>query len=304
MTAASSVIGRVIDNTALDAFMRCPRLYYFSMILNRRHAEGSKSAALQYGSSWHHAMEAHYKGASREAVHAFVMSKWHEPTAAEDYRTLSRVLMEYDNYLKTYGTPDEEAARGLGKTLGTPGAMLVELPVELSIPGVRHPYAGKIDRIFERNGLFYVEDHKTTSRFDKGYFNSWTLSQQFKGYAVIAQILTGKPIAGVRCNLHVCHKSDSAFERDTIPFSQDILTETIENLDKWMWRLENAAITASDGHIEAAYPANFNACAGRFGMCSYAGVCSSGRRIRQQVLEQDFDIAPWEPLTVDEESAL
>jgi PD-(D/E)XK nuclease superfamily protein len=295
----SAAIGRTIDNTALNDYQTCPRKYYFGMVLHRR--SNDRSAALNYGTMWHTIMEAHYKGHTRALIHALITGKYANTATEGDYRTAARALLEYDNYVAQYGDVASEERAGAGKTLGVGNDCLVELPVELNLTGVRHPYAGKIDRLYEKNGLYYVEDHKTTSVLNKNYFTQWTLAQQMKGYAILGQLLIGKPIAGVRINLHVCRKSDSEFLRDVIPFSQAILDETQRALDLWMWRIETSAINAANGDIEAAYPPNFNACSGKYSMCQYAGVCSLSARVRMKALETDFPVHAWNPLEVNDE---
>lgn len=269
------------------------------MVLHRR--SNQRSPALTYGTIWHKILELHYKGIDRETINKFILRTYQAEETVEDYRTVARALLEYDNYLDEYGTPEAEGRSGKGTTIGDGLNALVEIPVELNIPGVRHPYTGKIDRIYKRNGLNYIQDHKTTSVLSKTYFNQWTLSQQMKGYAILGQLLIGEPIAGVNINLHVCRKSDSEFLRDTITFSQDILDECAENLDVVMAMIEASGETALTRPWAEAYPANFNACSGKFSMCQYAGVCSLGRRVRQQALESDFPVHPWNPLNVEDE---
>lgn len=269
------------------------------MVLHRR--SNQRSAALNYGTWWHKILEFHYKGYDRAQIHYLVDKLYNGDETEGDYRTLARALLEYDNYFAEYGDPATESRAGKGATLGEGLNALVEIPVELNIPGVRHPYTGKIDRIYKRNGKNYIQDHKTTSVLNKNYFNTWTLSQQMKGYALLGQLLIGEPIAGVNINLHVCRKSDSEFLRDTLTFSQDILDETAENLDKIMGHLEVSGLMAPKLGTAIAYPANFNACSGKYSMCQYASVCSLGRRVRMDALESDFPVHPWNPLNPDDE---
>lgn len=294
----SDAIGRVLDNTALSDYQTCPRKYYFGMVLNRR--SNQRSAALNYGTWWHTIMELHYKGFDRETIHAVVLEKYTGQETPDDYRTISRVLMEYDNYTKRYGTCEAESSSGSGTTLGTGVNGLVELPVELDI-GTRHPYAGKVDRVFELRQKNYIEDHKTTSQLRSNWAKEWMNSQQMKGYCILGHVLTNKPIAGVRINLHVCRKSGSEFERATLSFSQDILDECRETIDYWQWRIETSAINAREGNIDAAYPPNYNACSGKYSMCQYAEICSLGKRVRSGALEADFPINPWNPLEAHDE---
>lgn len=299
----SSVIGRAIDNTALATYMTCPKKFEYAMLMHRR-GEGLPSPALAYGTAWHKALEVHYKlgggpadrERNRDAVRTRVTLLGVESDRVDDYRTLDRLLLEYDKYVARWGMPLQEDAQ----TVGWPEQPLVEIATEVTWPGARHPYAGKIDRIVKAQGLFFVEDHKTTSRWSSNYFRQFELKNQMIGYAFIGQLLTGIPISGVRINAHVCRKSDSQFERQTISFSQDRLEEWARNYNAWITRIENDVLvqpTLGD----MAFIRNFDACDGKYAMCSYAGVCSSSPQIRHKVLEQDFAEIPWNPLEAEDD---
>jgi hypothetical protein len=229
-----------------------------------------------------------------------VADKWTGSTDQSDYRTFDRCMVEYSNYVDKYGLPwDEEA-----KTLGWPDQPMVELAIEVPIPGARHPYCGKLDRPIIVNGQALIEDHKTASQFRADYFRQWELDNQMIGYAVIGEIITELPIAGIRINAHIIHKSDSIFERRTIPFSQQRLKDWTRNYDHWLERLEESALrsTSTDQDLlNAAYPMNLSACASKYGMCQYADVCSMPPKLRLPTLEQ-LDENPWNPLEVAEET--
>lgn len=284
--AFSALIGRPIDNTALADFMVCPKKYQYGYVLHRRR-EGPPPPAISYGSVWHRAMEVHYRtGGNMEAVIAAMREAWEPHDRPDDHRTLERAQREYLNYVAKYNLPGVEEA----KTVGFPEQPMVEIAVELTWPGARHPYAGKIDRIIEWHGNYYVEDHKTTSQMGSNYFQQFELSNQMMGYAWLAQLVSGKPIAGVRINAHAIYKAQSSkFERHVVSFSRERLEEWAENYNGWVERIEYSA-KLND------WPRNFNACAGKYGMCQYAGVCSSSPRIRDQVLTMDFAERPWDPM--------
>lgn len=296
----SPLIDRVIDNTALKCYMECPRKFYYSMVMGRRRS-GPPSPAIAYGTTWHAILEAHYKtGGDRDAVTIAAVESWEPHEKPEDHRTLQRALeVEYPNYLKRWGTHAEDSAN-LGGTVGFPTSPLIEIPTELSWDGALHPYAGKIDRVIEWQGLYYVEDHKTTSRMGPTYFQQFDPSNQMMGYAWLAQLLTGLPIAGVRINAHCVLKTSSKFERQVVSFSQDRLREWGENYNAWVRRLEasfsQAQSTFGVDDPAGAFPMNLEACAGKYGQCTYTPVCSSPVRVRDRILEKDYAVNPWNPL--------
>jgi hypothetical protein len=283
----SDLIPRSIDNTALDAYMTCPKKFEYAYLLNRR-GDGT-TPALSYGSAWHKAMEAHYKtNGDESAVRRAVIMGWQPHDRTDDHRTVERVLTEYGNYVKRYGLPDVEA-RDYGTTVGYPDAPLVEISTEAAWPEALHPYAGKIDRIIEWHGLFFVEDHKTTSAMGPKFFQQFDPNNQMMGYAWLAQLLTGLPIAGVRINAHAVLKTQSKFEREVVSFAQERLKDWGNNYNYWVRRMETDIKANDFGH-------DFNACAGKYGMCPYVPVCTMSPHYRMKVLEKDYPINVWNPM--------
>jgi hypothetical protein len=287
------VIQRPLDNTAMSAYMACPREYSLSMVEHRR-GKGKK-ASLVFGSGWHKALETHYKtGGDRARVQTAVMESWEDHGAVDDYRTFERVLLDYDLYVKKYGPPEKEAA----KTVGYPTEPLVEIATNAVGGGLLHPYAGKLDRIIEFDGDYYVEDHKTTSRLDKHYFSQFNLSNQMLGYTFLGQqLLPGVPIRGVRINLSHVLTNKTEFHREFKTFNKAQIEEWVRNTNFWM----ELVARSTEGNI---WPAHFgdNGCSRKFGMCTYHEACSIGdQRIRQRYIETNYEINPWNPLEVDDE---
>lgn len=310
----STIIARPIDNTALSAFMRCPSEFEKGMRQHRR--SSAIKPALHYGTVWHTIQETHYKSPEcgekelQEKVEFAGIDKWGAVEFSDDIRTLPRILLDYKKYLRTFGLPWREER----KTVGWPSAPAVELSGEVSIPGARHPYAYKIDRVATTQKQYLVEDHKTTTRFDKDFFKNFELDNQMMGYAVSAQLLTGVPIAGVRINAYVIHKNESLFESRTIPYSQVRLDEWVRNYDNWLGTIEER-IYIFDRHTangvepqlarDTAFPLNLWACNGRkYGSCPYTGVCSMPQNLRQRTIEQDFEVTPWNPLEAEDAEAV
>ena len=300
-------IDRPIDNTALQAYMTCPREYFFSMILHRRKAESAKSPALGFGSLWHDILAMHYKsGGVRELVQARAYKTGQGHDSPDDYRTLDRALLDYDKYVKR-----ELVTLDVQKTIGYPEAPLIEIATNAQGDGLLHPWAGKLDRIIELGGLIYVEDHKTTSRFDKNYWMQYELSNQMKGYTYLAsQLFPELKIAGVRINLSHVLTASTEFNRKLFSYPADVMQDWITTTNEWLLRLSRdseayaSALEISGDPWEAAlttFPAHYgdNACSRKFGLCSYHEVCSLSPRLRRRFLEANYDIYPWNPLTID-----
>lgn len=315
----SALISRSIDNTALDAYMSCPTKYLYSMEFGRRHG-GALAPSLAFGTTWHAILDAHYKtGGDPDAVRKAAIMSWQPHNNPDDHRTLERALSSYDQYISTWGHHDKEA-EGWGSTVGYPTAPVVEMATDIWWPGAPHPYAGKIDRVIEYQGLYYIEDHKTTSSLGPRFFHQFDPSNQMMGYAALAELLTGLPIAGVRINAFGVLKTQSKFERKTIPYSKVRIDAWKRNYAFWIERLEgsyqilenrlhNPAGPQSlqdglgmlsheewDEVCESAFPRNFNACAGKYGQCQYSEVCTQAPQLRRRTLEFEYDVLPWDPM--------
>lgn len=303
------MLNRPLDNTALSAYLACPREFLFSMVMHRR--SGGKSAALTFGSGWHHALEAHYKsGGDREVVHYFVRKKWEDHGSPDDHRTLERVLLDYDKYLKKY---DGRDGNDVGATVGFPENPLVEIATNAQGDALVHPWAVKIDRIVKIGGLYYAEDHKTTSRLDRNYFKQFELSYQMMGYTYVAQqLFPDIKIQGVRINLSHVLKDKSEFYRELFPYSPAQIKVWTATTNAWLrqlgdatYRYYSALESGGDPYnaIVEAFPAHFgdNGCSRKFGLCQYHPVCSAGPAIQLRLLEREYDVVPWNPLEVDDD---
>lgn len=305
------VIQRPIDNTAMSAFSRCPREYFFSMFQHRR--SGRLSPSLAFGRIWHKILETHYRtDGDKHAVVAAALDHWEEPyqpdPAKPDYRSLERSVIEYDKYVSQYGLPLKE----VGKTVFFHGQPLIELPASALAGELIHPWAVKIDRVIEIDGLYWIEDHKTTSRFDKHYFSQYLLSNQMMGYAYQAQhLLPDIKIQGVRINLLHVLTSTSNFKREPIPFSREKLQHWARNTNAWIRRLASAQEAYNslleegmtiDEARDLAFPGHFgdDGCSRKFGLCGYFEVCSASPLLRSKMLTRNFpEQHPWNPLNID-----
>lgn len=300
------VIERPIDNTALQAYLACPREYFLSMMQHRR-GDG-KSAALGFGSAWHKAMEVHYKsGGDMDLVEMAVHLCWQDHGDPNDYRTRERVMVDYRKYIKDPANNDFKDT--VGYEAGEP---LVELSANSMGGGLLHPWAGKLDRpIKPAGGLVLIEDHKTTSRFDKNYWTQWGLSNQMKGYTyLMQQLLPSETVIGARINLSHVLTNKTEFHRRIFTFTPAEIKEWVHNTNVWMRRLGRDIELYNDliakgwdswEAITEAFPAHFgdNGCSRKFGMCSYHSVCAMHPKLRERVLDRDFPINPWNPLEED-----
>lgn len=300
-------IGRPLDNTALSAYMACPREYYLAMVLHRR-GDGRNSAPLTFGSALHVLLDNHYRtGGAVPIVEAITRAWWEKNGHKEegDHRTLERLILDYKRYRTKWGkTPAEEQ----GRTIGWPDSPMVEIAFNIQGGGLDEPWAGKIDRIIELGGLHYIEDHKTTSRLDRNFYSAFELSNQMMGYTVAGRLLAPSlKIVGVRLNVIHLLKDKTNFERQLFTYTKEQLSEWVSNTNEWTRRLRrDLAEWPSEEEImtgQAKWPlAHFgdNGCARKYGLCHYHKICSVATPFRHRALAE-LPINAWDPLTVNDD---
>lgn len=292
MTTQLPIIDRSIDNTALSAYMKCPREYDFAMRRGLKSKE--RSQALSFGAFWHKLLEVHYKtnGNETAVLDAFLAHEKSVPKEG-DYRTAKRAWVEYQKYRKTY-PPSFDCTQ----TLGAPDSPMVEINTSVASEVIPQGYAGKLDRIVLLNPTqALIEDHKTTSRLDKHYFNQFTNSNQMKGYVWIGQkIVPSVKVIGVRINLLHILTEKSQLEQHVVTFSDSMIREWEENTARWLKRIERSI-------VEEDFPAHFgdNGCKHLYGKCQFFEVCATNSMIREATISQDFKIEHWDPLKHEDE---
>lgn len=288
-----SSIDRPMDNTAIAAFNRCPELYNLSM---RQHRRSSKtpSPALAAGKLWHTLLEWHYRTNGdidtviREAEKAGI-----EHDVPDDYRSWERlVAVEYPKYVNRWGMPQKEGAL---QTLGFPQEPVIEITSTIADDELRYPYTIKVDRGLVSGKEYFVEDHKTTSRWSQDFFQQFKNSNQMKGYCYGLGKLLGVRIAGARINVAVIRKNDSQFEREIIRYNPWELEEWVHNYNRTVDDIQRAYETDS-----FRMAMTDGGCSGKYGLCHYFKVCTMRPDLRQQILERDFEVNPWNPLETEE----
>lgn len=316
------VIQRPIDNTAMTAYMSCPREYLYGMHEHRRPT--GRSAALVFGGAYHAGLEAYYSGGDLNDMKVAALEKWEDHGAEGDYRTLERCWIVLEKYLKRWPDSDRE------ETIGWPENPLVEVSTHVMGPELSHPYAGKIDRIVVVNGLGYIEDHKTTSRLDKWFFKQFENSNQMMGYVYMAQqLVPGIKIVGARINVAHVLKTKEDFHRAPVTFTPEQIKHWADNYNRWAQRIALDSLAyewesgkLDEGEVEdlakamdlsmdvvrffkdSSFPGHYgtNGCDRKYGLCVYHRVCGASPKIRQKVLEAEFEVSPWNPLEADEDN--
>ena len=155
---------------------------------------------------------------------------------------------------------------------------------------IRVYWKAKFDLIVDTNQIGIVSmDHKTfKQRRDKT-----TLSNQFSGHCVL---LNSRNVIVNKIGLQTTLKIDERLTREVVSFSADRLNE---------WQNEIVPYYAYKyiQYIEAAHwPPNFSHCETLYGPCPYKQVCEADRNVREEILRNEYTLAPvWDPMNKETE---
>lgn len=299
----------ILDATSLSSLMSCGR--YFDIRFNHRLvAAKGKSNSLEIGSLIHKVFEVYYKhmvngfdrttsiGQGLAAGQLFVAGCQH---CAGKLEGPTECGHELDEYPGLTNTPDESKGfiTGWRFALQTceqyfemyKNDALIPLAVE-DVRGeviyqddeIRIYWKAKFDLIVDTNQVGIVSmDHKTfKQRRDKT-----TLSNQFLGHC---HLLKSRNVIVNKVGLQSSLKIEERLTREILSFSSDRLLE-------WQGEILPYYAYKFIQFQESEYwPPDYTHCDTMFGPCPYKQVCEADRGMREEVLRNDYMLAPvWDP---------
>lgn len=310
-----------IDNSSLETATTCPRSAMFYKIMGRERVRST--AAQSFGTAIHLALEAHYRGNTKDVPAILEDHFFKNPCPGDDWRDLGFALDTFNAYVKWV---DKNFPGGDIKIVRDPLSQpLLELPfaVEFAVydvdtkimvppslivegsnnhtPGlyirkIHAEWTGRIDAVVEdAEGLLWVLDHKTSSMGGQTFFDDFVLSSQLRGYKWAAEKVYGIKVTGAMVNAIINRKPTRTgvcreFHRQRYPYSPEFIEE---------WR-HNTAVAIGDfvaSLVRSYFPAYTKWCIGKYGRCQYFDVCTLPEDSRPSMLASDFytDVT-WSPL--------
>lgn len=298
------------DSTSLGWFKKCPRLYYYQMILGYR--PKNTGVDLQFGIWYHKGLELYDRqrseGTSHEdsihsvACYLHMESYGWEGTNYKNPQTLIRSVIQY---LDQFGEKDPATTVVLES--GKP-AVEVSFRFELDWgpetyremvnygngdvrdePASPYLLCGHLDRIVDFAGGRYVMDRKTTkATISDYYFDQFEPNTQMTLYTLAAKVILHTPIKGVIIDAAQVAVSFTRFARG-------FTYRTEAQLEEWLSDLRITLDTAEHCATSSYWPMNDSACF----MCRFKSICSKDPSVREAFLESEFTKEdPWNPLKV------
>lgn len=149
---------------------------------------------------------------------------------------------------------------------------------------IRVMWKAKFDTIIDTDQIGIVSmDHKTyKQRRDKT-----SLSNQFSGHCVL---LKARHVLVNKIGLQSSVKLEERLVREIIPFSKDRLDEWQNEIVPY-WAYKYIQYTEAN-----SWPPSFTSCDTMFGPCAYKQVCEADRNVREEILRNEYKLAPvWDP---------
>lgn len=283
------------DSTSLEYIKRCPRLYYYKMIVG--YTSNEEDVNLRFGAEFHQALHDYQLLIADDIEHDEALflaikelllrtDEWRPENKYKNRPFLIRSVIRYldkykDDPCKTVVRPD-----------GTPA---VELSFRLELeygPTPEQPYllCGHIDRMVESQGTEFFMDYKTTTTTPSNwYWDQFHPHNQMTLYTFAANVIFDTPIKGGIV------RSGQIMIEDT-RFTEGMTYRTEGEIEEWLFDLKHWLVMAKTYAENNYWPMNDTAC-DKYGGCKFRSVCSKAPGVRDKFIKADFKEQPiWNPL--------
>ena len=186
-----------LSHSSMKTWMECRRMYYFQYLAK---LVGKRmSVPLFVGIHFHEGLEAFYKGEDPEEFIPARIKKMEEEVkkasflTPEEEETLMIQSAVMEGMLYAY-------CRRYAKDRKKWKIIDVESWFELEVDDETE-LVGKIDMLVKIGKEYWLVEHKTASRLDKGYIDRLPVDTQITAYAIGAKSRFNKPIAGIIYNV-------------------------------------------------------------------------------------------------------
>jgi hypothetical protein len=254
----------------LEAFIRCPRAYGLARVLEKAGLDTYSSAAQSLGSLIHTALAHHYArmrleqaGGNpddlyppKDAVRAAAAASGAPQAAVE------QACAVYDDYVLAWR---HESLNVLH----------VEEVFHFQPAGAPRALTARVDLVYERRGLTYIVDHKSSHRITANHPKFYGISGQFLLFRWLGFLCWGERFGGAVVNL--IQTGPTTFSRPPLPAAPDLLSQFPEYVRYYLDRIADLEASGLPYHRWPA-AASEQTCFGRYGWCPHSESCLDGLR--------------------------
>lgn len=318
---------KLLDNTTISAFAKCPRQFYWGHLLHLKpknlsiHLHAGKSYAAMLDvfrksyytptASTYRDLEASIVNATRELLRAYGYNEEIEQSEAwaKSPKSALRMLECFLAMLDEYPPATDPI-----QPLIINGEPAIEKSFSLELD-IRHPdtgdpilFHGRFDMLAEYIGQIFVFDDKTTSSLGPQWNNQWEFRSQFTGYCLGAQSFD-VPVAGAIVRGHCILKN-------SFKFAQPITYRKSFMIEQWWQDVHVLAHQMVEAYTRAKnskdlltglesrkyFPTTgtFNEGCNAYAGCEFRELDGSPNPQRWL---SNFDIRVWDPLDPDGDKA-
>ncbi len=290
------------DSTSMGALKRCPRYYYYSIVLGWVPRE--ESVHLTFGLRFHECMESYDKAkalgathhqALRTAVRTALTNTWNHDLkrpwfSDHKYKNRYTLVRSVIWYLTKFADdPLETVVLANGKA-----AVELSWRLELgrvSFTGEPVLACGHLDRLATWEKNVWIVDYKTTyTAINEDFFDRYSPDNQFSTYSYAGKVVYHQNIQGIIANVAQVLVEGTRFQRGFVVRTPTQLEEWRTDLDWWISLAEECA-------KRGYWPQNDMAC-GLFGGCAYRKICGKSPGVRDDWLRASYVQRSWDPLKV------
>lgn len=310
MTDLISRQSQHFDNTKVSAYKSCPRKYLIRHVLHWTIDLGTnKAPALVFGGAWHAGMDAIWgaQGTSGDVKVKLAVENFREHWVENGYPAEPSFEEAEVLGARTPGVAHEmfhNYVQAREKMLEECNVLSIEQPVAMPFPDLMDTwYIGKLDKVFEWNGV-HVGEHKTTSAYAiKGMFqpdwvDSWGSSSQVKGYQLLGTMYYPN-LRDVWVDGALVHKKvHDAFKFVPVSHSTPLLAEWITDTKRWIMDIQSDLKEYEKvGDLSTgAFKRNEDSCFEKYGRCPFLNICSTcADPTKLKEVPYGYKVEKWEP---------
>ena len=272
---------RYTDNSKLAVLNSCPAKYYWQYDRNLV-LKDVVALPLEFGSAWHLAMEHLYLGDSLDFACDVFQTVFDPFSDLETKYNTAKGIDILKKYHKKYFPEYFDVLH-------------VEKGVTVKIHNML-TFFGRIDLVFEMNGIIYIMDHKTTSNLGGYVVNP---NHQFTGYIYAARKQFDLDVTGAMINLVQTYKMELRKKKNGAINDGFLRKPTSRNevdFEDWKAWLLDCNERLNKYTRTGYWPKHTTGCYNFGKNCPYKDLCTCPHEsYRERIIESQYEIKVWEP---------
>lgn len=291
------------DSSMLKDFVDCPSKFYLRHILGlrRRHTDPKDSAKFDWGTCWHHVIEAYHRESDPPEEGNLVAAletledKYPEaitPASDKYKRSKERMIKQLFEYDKRFKSQNSELE-----------ILRHEQFFDVYNEEEDLRWIGRIDslRRRKRDGRIVVWDYKTSSSMGPLYFDQHELGFQFPGYVWAANQMFTEEVQEITVDVMYTISRSYDFFRRTFRYDAYRRKEWVNNVK--MIVAEINRLVENHLYEPDKWIKNWNECT-RYGRCSFFDVHNIHPKgdTRLKILTNDYVEDRWDPRNLDDDN--